>query len=284
ARAARGRDHRAPAVRGARRGGGPLRPGARHQRAQDVRPPAARARGPGRGADPADRQAHGRRPGRRPARAPAPHERGPAPALPQEGVAARQDLPAAPALRRRPRAAPARVRHAPGRLGEGPARRGPPGRRRGGHPRARGVARPPRGPARPARRPGRPAAARRPARPARHRRHRPLLGGRDPVDRPPVAVQARRRPRRGDGGGAARGDLRAPGRRPGALRGAGGAPHPGQDADAAAGPPPRGRAVPALRHDARSRPLRVLRHGLLPGGPDGRQGAQGSPPVASAEV
>jgi formamidopyrimidine-DNA glycosylase len=69
-----------------------------------------------------------------------------------------------------------------------------------------------------------------PARPARHRRDRALLGGRDPVERAPVAVQARRRPRRGDGRRAAVRDLRAPGRRAGPLRGGGEAAHPGQAA------------------------------------------------------
>ena len=53
---------------------------------------------------------------------------------------------------------------------------------------------------------------------------------------------------------------------------------------AAAGPPPSGRAVPALRHDARGGPLRGLRDELLPGVPDGRQGPQGPPAVAAAEV
>ena len=59
---------------------------------------------------------------------------------------------------------------------------------------------------------------------------------------------------------------------------------PRQDADAAEGPPPRGRALPALRDDARGRPLRRLRDELLPRGPDRGPRAQGPPPVATAEV
>ena len=54
----------------------------------------------------------------------------------------------------------------------------------------------------------RPPAALGPARPARDHRDRPLVGRRDPLDRPPVAVQARRRPRRGGGRHAAHRDRR----------------------------------------------------------------------------
>ena len=50
---------------------------------------------------------------------------------------------------------------------------------------------------------------------------------------------------------------------------------PGQDADAAQGPSPHRRAVPALRHDARGRPLPRLRHDLLPGGADRRPRPEG---------
>ena len=57
-----------------------------------------------------------------------------------------------------------------------------------------------------------------------------------------------------------------------------------QAAAAIAGPPQGGRAVPALRHDDRGGPLRGLRHVLLPGRADRRQGAEGSPPLAAAEV
>ena len=45
-----------------------------------------------------------------------------------------------------------------------------------------------------------------------------------------------------------------------------------------------GRAVPALRHDARGGPLRGLRDVLLPARPDRRARAQGPPAVAPAEV
>ena len=57
-----------------------------------------------------------------------------------------------------------------------------------------------------------------------------------------------------------------------------------QGADAARGPPPAGRAVPALRHYARGDPLQGLRHVLLPAGADRRSRAQGPPAVAAAEV
>ena len=103
-------------------------------------------------------------------------------------------------LSRGPGAAPARVRDQAGGLGEAPASRR--ARVRGGHrdARARGVARPAGG-LRRAPAAGRGAApARRAARSARHRRHRPLVGGRDPVDGDALAVQARRRPRRRRGG------------------------------------------------------------------------------------
>ena len=69
-----------------------------------------------------------------------------------------------------------------------------------------------------------------------------------------------------------------------ALRGHRGAADPGQDADAAHGPPPRGRALPALPDDAGARVLRGLRDRLLPGLPDRRPGAEGPPPLAPPEV
>src|SRR5205814_9033216 len=53
---------------------------------------------------------------------------------------------------------------------------------------------------------------------------------------------------------------------------------------AAAGPPPRRRAVSALRREDRGRPLQGLRHVLLPGRADRRPGAQGPPALPPAEV
>ncbi len=69
----------------------------------------------------------------------------------------------------------------------------------------------------------------------------------------------------GDGGrGAARRPARA-GRRHRPLRGGHRREDAGQDADAPAGPPARGRGLPPLRHDAGGRPLRRAHHHLLPG-------------------
>src|SRR5207302_3328450 len=48
--------------------------------------------------------------------------------------------------------------------------------------------------------------------------------------------------------------------------------------------PARGRAVSALRHHDRGRPLQGLRHVLLPERPDGRPRAEGPPAVATAQV
>ena len=91
------------------------------------------------------------------------------------------------------------------------------------------------------------------ARPARHHRDRPLLGRRDPVDGPAVAVQARGRPRAAGVGAPARRDDLVPGRRDRPLRGGGDAPDPRQAADAAPGPSPR-RASRARGAGRRSRP------------------------------
>ena len=66
--------------------------------------------------------------------------------------------------------------------------------------------------------------------------------------------------------GRVRGGTRARAR---PLRGGGRRHDPRQDADAAQGPPPHRRAVPALRHDARGRPLPRLRDHVLPGGANG---------------
>src|ERR671917_430883 len=128
------------------------------------------------------------------------------------------------------------------------------------------------------------AAAHDAARPARHRRHRPLVGRRDPLDRAAVAVQARRRSLRRRGARPARGDRDRPRRRHRALREGRRAADPGQAAAAAAGPPQGRRAVPALRHDDRAGPLRGLRHVLLPRRADAGQGAQGPAALAAAEV
>ena len=134
-------------------------------------------------------------------------------------------------------------------------------------------------------RPGRAPAARGAARPARDRRHRPLVGRRDPVDRDALAVQARattsttRRPprcaRRWSSASTAAIEhyervvtLPIPDKLPMPL-----------EVHRHAG-----RAVPALRHDDRGGPLRGLRHVLLPGRPDRRARAQGPPAVAAAEV
>ena len=54
------------------------------------------------------------------------------------------------------------------------------------------------------------------------------------------------------------------------------------EADARARPP--GRAVPAVRDDARGRLLRGLRDVVLPAGPDGGPGPQGPPALSPAEV
>ena len=148
ARVARGRDHRAAHRRGGPRRGRRIDDGARHQRAEDVRSAAARARRAGAGGRAPDRQEPRHRRRRRPARARAPHERGAPAALRQARVAARPHVAAAHPPGRRARAAPARVRDQAGGVGEAAALRGPHGRRGGREARARGVARPAGGPAR----------------------------------------------------------------------------------------------------------------------------------------
>src|SRR4029453_16264834 len=84
---------------------------------------------------------------------------------------------------------------------------------------------------------------------------------------------------RGDPRGAA-----PPRQRDQALRGRDRRPGPRQDADAAPGPPPRGRALSALRHHDRGGLLRRTPDELLPRGADRRAGSQGPPPLATAEV
>ena len=59
---------------------------------------------------------------------------------------------------------------------------------------------------------------------------------------------------------------------------------PRQAADAAQGPPPRGRALPALRHHDRGGLLLPAPDQLLPGRADRRPGAEGPPPLAPAQV
>ena len=159
--------------------------------------------------------------------------------------------------------------------------RGGPGDRRA---RAGGLARPAAA-ARAARAAGRPPAARRPARPARDHRHRPLVGGRDPVDRPAVAVPARRRPRRG--AGRPRCATRVVGRLGDALdhyERVVTLPIPDKLPLPLLVHRHARRAVPGVRHDDRGDPLRELRALLLPDRPDRRARAQGPPPVAAAQV
>jgi hypothetical protein len=97
-----------------------LAPG--HQRAEDVRPAAARAGRQGDRGRAADRQAPGRRRRGRPPRARAPHERRAPAALRQARDAARPHLAPAAAAPGGARAAPARVRHQAGGVGQGAAR------------------------------------------------------------------------------------------------------------------------------------------------------------------
>ena len=122
------------------------------------------------------------------------------------GPRQRPRLAGAGPARGRPRAAPARVRDEAAGLGEAAAERRR-RRGRGGRP-ARpgslaGAA------ARRVRRGDRPAPPPAPAAPppGRHRRHRPLLGRRDPLGGAPLALQEGLRPRRRGGRAAARGAL-----------------------------------------------------------------------------
>ena len=211
ARAARGRDHRAAPGCGDARRGHRVRAGAGHQRAEDVRPAAARARGRARS------RASGGAASTSSSTSPATC-RCSCTSCPPGACSSSTSAPRCATARRgcscgspapggggRARAAPARVRHEAGGVGQGAARSRARGRGGAGHARPRGVA----GPAaagRAARRAGRAAAARGAARPARDLRHRALVGRRDPVDGDAVAVQARRRPRRRRGRGAAHGD------------------------------------------------------------------------------
>src|SRR6185436_6155388 len=105
-----------------------------------------------------------------------------------------------------------------------------------------------------------------------------------PVGGAAVAVQARGGSWRGRGGGAARRDGRAVRRRDRDVRGSALFAAAGQTAAAAARAPPRGRTVPALRHEVGGGPLRGLRDRLLPGVSDGWEGAEGPAAVAAVEV
>ena len=153
------------------------------------------------------------------------------------------------------------------------------GRGDGRHPRPRRLAG---AAARAARRADRPAAPPAPAaaRPADDRRHRPLLGGRDPLGGAALAVQEGLRaatPRRSSGCtrrshvlGDALDHYEEVDRRDG----------PRQAADAAAGAPPRGRALPALRRRRSRRSSTPSTDHLLPARADRRPGARrtaGSP-------
>ena len=151
-------------------------------------------------------------------------------------------------------------------------------RRDGRHARTRGVAR---AAARELAAADRPAAPPAPAaaRPARDRRHRALVGRRDPLGGAPVAVPARASDLDDEEVERLHGGARRARRRDRPLRGGDRRRGPRQDADAAAGPPPRGRAVPALRHDARGGPLRRARDDAT--APRSRPGAGCSRTVAS---
>ncbi len=124
----------------------------------------------------------------RPVAAGPPDVGGPAARLRQAGLAQGPRLAGADPARGRARAAPARVRHQAARLGEAAGERG--GRRgRDGRDAGAGSLAP--AAARAVRRADRPAAPPAPAAapPAGHRRHRPLLGRRDPLGGAPLALQ-----------------------------------------------------------------------------------------------
>ena len=168
----------------------------------------------------------------------------------------------------RARAAAARVRDQAAGLGEAAAGRRRRRGRDGRDPRPRSLAP---SPARGVRRGDRPAPPPAPAAapPERHRRHRPLLGRRDPLGGAPLALQ--------EGLGARRRGGRAPARRPPRprrrdrpLRGDDRPRGPRQGADAAPGPQARGRALPPLRDHDRGRLLLRAPDELLPEGADRR--------------
>ena len=121
ARAARDGDHRPPRQRGADRRDDRVGGGAGHQRAEDVRPAAVRARGRDDRRRAAARQAADAR-RRRADAADAPDERGAAAAVPQARHDARPHDARRPAAVRGPRAAAARVRDEAARVGEAAAR------------------------------------------------------------------------------------------------------------------------------------------------------------------
>jgi hypothetical protein len=130
------------------------------------------------------------------------------------------------------------------------------------------------------------AAALAAARPARDRRHRPHVGRRDPVDRAKLSPFKRGDDLDDEEAAALREAIvdESSAARSSTTRRSSRCRSP-TSSRCRCGPPPPGRAVPALRHDARGRLLRGLRDDLLPalsqtGGP----GAQGPPAVAAAEV
>ena len=183
ARAPRGRDHRAPPRRGAARRADRVGARAGHQRAEDVRPAAARARRPRRSPACAAAASTSSSTSRATSRCWCT-------SCPPGACSSSTSAPRCATARRaccvrlagRARAAPARVRHEAGGVGQGAARRRP----------SRPTRRSPRSAPRPGptrRRcascspPGRAPLHARAARPARDRRDRPLVGRRDPVDR-----------------------------------------------------------------------------------------------------
>ena len=270
-----------------RLGAGPARPRGRvragpgHQRAEDVRPAPARARGP---------RLHRRAPAREAAAAGARRARGPrapdvggaAPARAQARVAARQDLAPAAAAPGGPRAAAARVRHPAGRLGASccaPAswratRRCRASARRRGRTRRRCASCSTRRarctPCCATSRSSPASAARGSTRSSTSRGSRRSSAATTCRTTEADALRA-----------AMTGEL---GRVIDHYEAAVQLPLPGEvpQADARARPP--GRALPELRDGARGGLLRGLRHDVLPALPDGGPRPQGPPALAPAEV
>ena len=157
-------------------------------------------------------------------------------------------------------------------------------RRGGGHARPGRAARPAAGGARGDRRPAAPPAPA-PARPADHRGDRPLVGGRDPLDRAALAVPAR----------APTSTRRRVGRLHAACGDVLGAALDHYEEVIGATVPDKlpmplkvhrraGRGLPALRHATRGDPLQGLRDELLPRGADRRPRAEGPAAVEAAQV
>src|SRR5918992_2130688 len=110
------------------------------------------------------------------------------------------------------------------------------------------------------------------------------MGGRDPLDRPPVALPEGLRARPRGGGAAALGLRRETGRGARALRAGDRRLGPRQASDASPGAPPPRRALPAVRDPDRGGALQGLRDVLLPPGADRRACPEGPPPVEAAQV